>query len=414
MRTFSNCRRKSLVILTAGALLGMAVAAQASPAYQGISLYPLAAPTGGTVGTIQGINDGQTFGSVQIGSNTLAAIWSGNGSLAVLQPSNLGYYSGSMVMSGAPGIQGGWAVNSDNSQNHAMLWTGAANTAIDLNPTNLYAYYNSQINAVSTGQQVGSGASISHGTHAVIWAGTTDSAIDVNPAGAAGSVLLGTDGINQVGYTTANVFYTGSNPPGLLQAGLWSGTADSYVNLTPPAASWSFRTLGAVGSSQAVAVFGRQQVGNAVVTVQDWHNPANITFVNHALLWTGTGSSAVDLNPADHNASWALATNGSLQVGYTVDYLADTDLTQAAVWQGTAASELNLQQFLPAGFQSSQAYSIDAAGDIFGVGLDNFGVYHALEWTPLPEPGQFGAISVVLVALLLTRIRHASQNHRVH
>ncbi|HXE52178.1 MAG TPA: PEP-CTERM sorting domain-containing protein [Tepidisphaeraceae bacterium] len=375
MRTFGNCRRQGVTILAAAASLAMGAAVHATPAYQGISLYPLAAPTGGTVGTLQGINGGQTFGSVQIGSNTLASIWGANGWLTVLQPSNLGYYSGSMVTVALPGMQGGYAVNSDTNQNHAVIWTGAADTAVDLNPNVLYGYYTSQINAASGNQQVGSGASVEHGNHGLIWSGTPDSAIDVNPAGALGSVLLGTDRVNQVGYSVPSQFGT--------DATMWSGTADSYVSLAGPN----------LLNSEAVAVSGGQEVGSGNFRASAGEQPT------HAILWTGTADSAVDLHPSSaYWKSWAVATNGVEQVGY-VWPSPDYEIQYAFLWQGSAASAVNLQQLLPAGLQSSKAFSIDASGDVYGVALDNWGVYHAVEWTPVPEPA--GVVAVIIAGWAL-------------
>ena len=71
---------------------------------------------------------------------------------------------------------------------------------------------------------------------------------------------------------------------------------------------------------------------------------------------------------------------------------ADTN-SYAMVWSGTAASAVNLNDFLPAGF-TSVATSIDGNGNIFGLGYDaDFNMF-AVEWTAVPEPG-WGMIVVV-------------------
>jgi hypothetical protein len=94
----------------------------------------------------------------------------------------------------------------------------------------------------------------------------------------------------------------------------------------------------------------------------------------------------VDLNPTGFVDSVAYATNGSDQVGYGDVNGKGTDL-QALLWTGSAGSFINLQSLLPSNITwvSSAAYSINAAGDIFGLafslvsGVDRG---YAVEWTP--------------------------------
>ena len=77
-----------------------------------------------------------------------------------------------------------------------------------------------------------------------------------------------------------------------------------------------------------------------------------------ALLWSGTASSVVDLNPSGFSNSEALAISDGLEVGY-----ADSD---AALWSGSAAGFVNLSQFLPASLTNAEATGIDTEGDIVG------------------------------------------------
>ncbi len=66
---------------------------------------------------------------------------------------------------------------------HALLWSGTAASAVDLNPSGIdlvYAY------GISGGQQVGSGYGSATGGiiyHALLWSGTAASAVDLNPSG---------------------------------------------------------------------------------------------------------------------------------------------------------------------------------------------------------------------------------------
>jgi len=75
---------------------------------------------------------------------------------------------------------------------------------------------------VQGGQQVGV-AKINDLNRASLWSGTAASWVDLTPTGSNWSIAYGVDGGQQVGY----VNFGGGND----RAGLWSGTADSWVDL---------------------------------------------------------------------------------------------------------------------------------------------------------------------------------------
>ena len=110
----------------------------------------------------------------------------------------------------------------------------------------------------------------------------------LNPEGYSISTALATDSVQQVGWA--------SNEGEVYRAALWTGTAESFVDLTPP------------GYSQTVAsgVAGGQQVGSG-----------GFNGNGHALLWFGSPNGYIDLNPGpnDQWGSHAAATNGIQQVG---------------------------------------------------------------------------------------------------
>jgi hypothetical protein len=64
---------------------------------------------------------------------------------------------------------------------------------------------------------------------------------------------------------------------------------------------------------------------------------------------------------------------------------------------------VDLQQFLPAGWTSSQAFTIDANGNVFGIASDASNQPHAVEWENVPEPTSLSLIG--LGALLGRRSR---------
>jgi MYXO-CTERM domain-containing protein len=103
---------------------------------------------------------------------------------------------------------------------------------------------------------------------------------------------------------------------GVDRASLWSGTAASWVDLHPAAAS----------ASRALAASGNQQVGVAVVNLAP-----------HASLWSGSAASWVDLHafvPAEFVSSEArgISTDGiNLYVsGYGYDSVEERE--EALLW----------------------------------------------------------------------------------
>ncbi len=107
-----------------------------------------------------------------------------------------------------------------------------------------------------------------------------------------------------------------------------------------------------------------QQVGQA-------HDGSNY----HAVRWTGSPGSLIDLNPIGATASRALGSWGSRQVGVATFGFTEN----AALWTGTAASFLNLH---PAtGYSSSEAWAIKGDLIVGGVDLSTSGPAYAARWT---------------------------------
>jgi hypothetical protein len=193
--------------------------------------------------------------------------------------------------------------------------------------------------------------------------------IDLGPGQA-----FGVDAGRQVGYHL--------DADGREHAALWSGSASSFVDLSPP---------GEFDYSQAQAISGGMQAGYAGESHPSdailWSDNAktaqvrSLGFISqYNGLWNGrgvgyfiignpdadnepvqqsafldTGSGIVNLHPAGHAASGAIAVQGNAQVG-VVD-------SHAALWRGTAASFVDLH---PAslGFTSSAAFDVDGAREV--------------------------------------------------
>jgi len=162
-----------------------------------------------------------------------------------------------------------------------------------------------------------------------------------------------------------------------VHAMLWHGTAASAVDLHPTATDMNGTQL--YYASFALSVSGSQQVGYADVASD---------YVKHAILWSGTATSAIDLHPSllgEDSASVAFDTNGNMQVGVGVGS-ATSSAYHAMLWRGTADTAIDLNGLLPFGAFLSTAMTIDAQGDIFGTATDYSGHVHAVEWVPVPEP----------------------------
>lgn len=273
---------------------------------------------------------------------------------------------------------------------HALLWRGSALSVIDLHPSGFDV---SVAQATSGGVQAGWGNTTGAGaaTHALKWLGSAGSAVDLHPSGflssmafsiagdqivGAGFVRLDTPhallwssgggvDLHPSGFTTSfgrgtdgsQQVGSGANPNGgmgvISHALLWTGTAASAVDLHP---STGFSTTG------ALAVSGGQQVGEGFIGSNA-----------HALLWKGSAQSVVDLNPSGFFDSHALGVAAGRQVGYGA--MSGSGGTHALLWTGTAESVVDLHAFLPPGFTTSRANGIDASGNIIGT-ADG----HAILW----------------------------------
>lgn len=155
-----------------------------------------------------------------------------------------------------------------------------------------------------------------------IWNGSADGWIDLTPPGGVNCTVNAMSDAHQVGVVVIR--------PQDFHATLWNGTSASRVDLHPEGARQSF----------GHGVWGTQQVGYAV-----------INDVNRAALWHGTAASFVDLSPPGSTNAIAYATNGSRQGGYA--RIGDT--THPSLWSGTAASWVSLK---PPNVESGVVYGM--------------------------------------------------------
>jgi hypothetical protein len=133
---------------------------------------------------------------------------------------------------------------------------------------------------------------------------------------------------------------------------MWSGTAASAIDLHPSG----------FDASAALATDGIQQGGWAYSA-----SAAGGSYL-HAMMWLGSAASAVDLQPAGFVDTLVSAMGATTQVGegWTAGAFQFGSYRHALAWSGSAASVIDLNQFLPAGYLNATATGIDELGNIVG------------------------------------------------
>jgi len=135
------------------------------------------------------------------------------------------------------------------------------------------------------------------------------------------------------------------------------------------------------------------------------------------MLWISSAASAVDLHPtklSEFDSSFARGTNGMQQVGYARDFRDFYSVTHAMVWSGTSDSAVDLHPLLPPGAFLSEAYEIDASGIIYGIATNGFTDYYAVMWVPVPEPAMLPLAISACLAGAVTRRRKAPLANATH
>lgn len=334
------------------AVLAPTSSAKADTQWTVISLNPPGAQAGAS---LNGVGGGQQVGVV----SGNAALWSGTADswvdLGGWQAFGIG---GAQALGVGDGQQVGYVFRGGFL--NASLWTGTAESWVDLQPEGAQysvafgVHGGQQVGVVGVPEEIGSPNAVQR---ASLWTGTAESWVDLTPAGGLASDAYGVNDGHQVG----DAFVDGH-----WRASLWNGTAGSWVDLHP-AGMWA---------SMAYGVGGGQQVGAVTPDAYQFR----------AAVWSGTADSWVDLHPAWATNSYAVSVSGGQQVGYANDGQAD----RACLWSGTAASLVDLHALLPSSYSFSRALGIwrDATGSTYvvGTGLDgNTNV--ALMWVLPPNTG---------------------------
>ncbi|MBL0311145.1 MAG: hypothetical protein IPP78_00240 [Holophagaceae bacterium] len=378
---FSRLATRTASIATSlGFALLVASPAAAQGTYTAIDLTP--AGYGVANAATNGMAAGLTSTS-PLAFSGRAALWTNSGLVdlhpALLDNPALGLTGRSTITGSAVNLQVGWGAGSvTGNRSAAMAWRDTPESATILS----LPFASSSSQAVKTdGVQIVGFANpyIKDGTtigptRAIVWDAATGTAVDLGDGGN-GAQALGVGGGQQVGY----VFRGGIN------AALWTGSDKSLLVIHPKNAA----------ASQANGTDGIRQVGWAGYDVRVRSEAAKGSHdarFNYATVWTGTVASATTIHPYPINNpttsfshSYATAVNGQTIVGYAGDQTAigTPAYNHAIVWDGSLNS-IDLNAFLPAGFVGSQAFSVDAQGNIAGVMSTADGQRHAVLWVPIP------------------------------
>ena len=361
MKKQSGLAALALLGLAGGLMTGCGGGGGAQAPTQRYAAYVLGHQNGWPNVIATGIANGRCVGIATGSMNdpgtnilpTIGMLWEGTSSYGAGFSSQTTFYGGITSTDGT--IFAGWGLKNGTRLHRALvLFPGQQN--LDITPS---GYFGADILGIAGTQQVGSGQLTEQAQpHAILWTGTAESAIDLNPSAFTGSVAYSTDGATQVGSAT--------NAANQTHAALWSGTAATFVDLNPANAA----------ASSAFAISGGQIVGK---------------IDNHAFLWSGATGPKVDLHPSGFDSTVAKGANSTAgkQVGYGVKTSSGpgATITHALVWSGTASSSVDLEQFLPAGYSESTAAGIDSFGNIIG-SAKFAGVSNAILWVPISNQVQ--------------------------
>jgi probable HAF family extracellular repeat protein len=337
-----------------------------------------------------GVCGNQQVGHGNSGDWPHAVLWTGTASSIVdLNPSGF-IASEALGTNGTQQVgygytpQGVW-----QNIRHALLWNGTAASCVDLTPP---GFMGSAAYGICGTQQAGEGITPQELHHAMLWTGTAGSYVDLNPSGIGNSRAEGTNGTQQVGSGEGPA--TGNHRHALL----WNGTAVRCIDLNPQGCVDS----GACGTN------GTQQVGNADPTVGG----------NFAVVWSGTAESYINLSQFLPSGFVESGANGINASGDIVGYAKDSSSHYHAIlWEpvpdpaglpgdanGDGTVSFADYQTLEGNFGTGTTW---AQGDFNGDHAVTFADYQILEAnfgkSSVPEPATLSLL--ILGGLALARRR---------
>lgn len=313
-------------------------------------------PPGATSGKLTGSKDGVEVGATELTSGYPHAVMLRGNALTAVDLHPVGYYYS--LATCTDGVQqGGWGY-ANSGLVHALVWSGSSSSYADLNPSGFSFSY---CLGVHNGEQVGYAQNQSYfvtASHAMLWYGSAASAVDLHTGPYTFSRAVGVHSGEQVGYISSIAYPEGESLGYHTgsHAMRWTGSAASGVDLHPTG----------FDASEALCTNGVQQGGWGYIAVGTSHL--------HALLWNGDAASVTDLHPAAYTETKILAMNDTQQVGegWVGTPGAIGSVRHALAWSGSADTVIDLNQYLPAGYTHAVATGIDDAGNIVGYAYNTY------------------------------------------
>jgi probable HAF family extracellular repeat protein len=303
--------------------------------------------------------------------NNIATLWS-SASAAPIELVAFGGLNSQAVAVNASGDVVGLAHLADNSTLHAVLWTGASHTAVDLGTLPGGAY--SEAASINTaGDVVGLSEDAFYNTQAVLW-----------PAAGRVPVILQSLGGR---YSRANGINDNGDIVGM------SKDASGYSHATLwPAAGRNPLDLGTIGGT-----FGSASAINPAGDIVGVST--DVGELRHATIWAAPAGAPASTCKSGGNSRSRSEHSGRSEHSNRSDRSDRSDRRRATAASATApvsasaaaarvASDLGL---LPGGTYS-QAMGINASGQVVGFGENNSWEQRAMSWkslstTPPPAPG---------------------------
>jgi hypothetical protein len=245
--------------------------------------------------------------------------------------------------------------NQENSD-RPVAWMGSGFWK-DLDMTGLTFAW---VTAASAGGSVGYGSSGNDRGIAVWWPPGGGRPVNLNPGYGFGSIAFAVNSRHQYGWVADDL---------RTYPARWSGTRDSWLNLTPR----GYAGGQVNGADEEVAVGA---IGRRIYSVDTDYR---------ACLWRDTPESCVVLHPREWRRSEALGAGGGQQVGYGERFWGPNQQfkpTEALLWRGTPESLVRLHPENTPGW--SVAYATNGVHQV-GAIAPRRGPYRACRWSGGPK-----------------------------
>ena len=333
-----------------------------------------------------------------------AALIHGSPIYTIANLGNLGGSSATGFQINDAGAVVGWAETVTGNQQ--AFAAAAGGTLRGLNSQSASDSYAFDINGANT--IVGT-SYVNGEEHGTVWSGSSTTDLGAGVFAMAINSTGTITGSNGHAFTLVNGTY---QDLGVLPGGDWSaaygindsGTVAGYGDIAsglfraiiwnPDGTVTELGTLGGANSYATAINNGGQVIGHAGTT----------SGFDHA--FTETGRSMQDLGTLDGGCSYAYGINdaGTI-VGYSWSETEDTP--RAFVYSGGAMRDLNSLITPGSGWQLEQAYGINAAGEIVGVGTfrGQSSAFLLTPISPIPEPHPIVLLLVILFIIAGT-FRH--------